>query len=271
MADTLRRSLAPLANEAWGEIDDVAKRALTPMLSARAVVDFVGPLGMDFGAVNLGRVTTAKRAQGKDLAWGVREVLPLVEVCVPFQLDQAELQNLTRGAKDVDLAPLEQAAQRIATFEEQAVYKGLPEASIEGLLAEAAHKPIPFTTDADQYPLAVGQAKSALRMAGITGPCALVVGTKAFQALNQVTRSGQPLASVLERIVEGQVVWSPALAGAVLLSARGGDFELTVGQDLAIGYAKHDVETVELYFIETFAFRVLEPNAAVELRLKAAK
>ena len=32
----------------------------------------------------------------------------------------------------------------------------------------------------------------------------------------------------------------PAVNGAVVLSTRGGDFELTVGRDLSIGYASHD-------------------------------
>ena len=52
-----------------------------------------------------------------------------------------------------------------------------------------------------------------------------------------------------------------AIQGGVLLSVRGGDYELTVGQDLSIGYADHDRHTVELYLTESFTFRVLEPRA----------
>ena len=58
----------------------------------------------------------------------------------------------------------------------------------------------------------------------------------------------------------------PALEGALLLSVRGGDFELTVGQDLSIGYAYHEKHKVELFLTESFTFRVLEPTAAVPLR-----
>ena len=47
------------------------------------------------------------------------------------------------------------------------------------------------------------------------------------------------------------MIWAPALKeGAVLLSTRGGDYELTVGQDLSIGYTAHDRTTVELYLTE---------------------
>ncbi len=52
----------------------------------------------------------------------------------------------------------------------------------------------------------------------------------------------------------------------VLLSVRRGDFALTVGQDLSIGYAFHEKHKVELYLTESFTFRVLEPAAAVYLR-----
>jgi uncharacterized linocin/CFP29 family protein len=52
----------------------------------------------------------------------------------------------------------------------------------------------------------------------------------------------------------------------VLVTTRGGDYELTVGQDLAIGYAVHDRDQVELYLTESFTFRVLEEKAAIFLR-----
>ncbi|HPC23846.1 MAG TPA: family 1 encapsulin nanocompartment shell protein, partial [Phycisphaerae bacterium] len=64
----------------------------------------------------------------------------------------------------------------------------------------------------------------------------------------------------------GDILWSPALDGGLLLSKRGGDFEMTVGQDIVIGYAHHDRYKVELYLTESFTFRVLEPLAAVALR-----
>jgi uncharacterized linocin/CFP29 family protein len=44
---------------------------------------------------------------------------------------------------------------------------------------------------------------------------------------------------------------------------------MTVGQDLSIGYLSHGKESVDLYLTESFTFRVLEPAAAVELRVKA--
>jgi uncharacterized linocin/CFP29 family protein len=70
---------------------------------------------------------------------------------------------------------------------------------------------------------------------------------------------------LVRRLLDGPIVWAPAVDGAVVLSVQGGDFELTVGQDLSIGYASHTETAVRLYLTETMTFRVLRPEAAVAL------
>lgn len=50
-----------------------------------------------------------------------------------------------------------------------------------------------------------------------------------------------------------------------MLSLRGGDFELTVGQDFSVGYLDHTGTSVLLYLQETLTFRVLTEQAAVPL------
>lgn len=51
----------------------------------------------------------------------------------------------------------------------------------------------------------------------------------------------------------------------MVLSQRGGDFTLSVGQDLSIGYLDHDADTVNLYLEESFTFQTEEPDAAIAL------
>ena len=76
---------------------------------------------------------------------------------------------------------------------------------------------------------------------------------------------GYPVLEHLRLILEGPVVWAPAVEGAVVVSQRGGDFELVVGQDLSIGYLDHDRETVSLYLEESVTFRAAGPEAAIAL------
>lgn len=107
---------------------------------------------------------------------------------------------------------------------------------------------------------------NTLRQAGVSGPYALAIGPAGYTRIVDTTEhGGYPLLDHLKRILDGSIAWTPGLDGAVVLSQRGGDFLLDVGQDLSIGYSQHDAVTVSLYFEESFTFRVIEPDAAVTL------
>jgi uncharacterized linocin/CFP29 family protein len=72
----------------------------------------------------------------------------------------------------------------------------------------------------------------------------------------------------IRMILDGPIIWAPAVDGAIVVSTRGDDFELTVGQDISIGFASHDAGGVSLYLQESIAFRVHTPEAAVALVYK---
>jgi uncharacterized linocin/CFP29 family protein len=69
----------------------------------------------------------------------------------------------------------------------------------------------------------------------------------------------------VKRLVKDQIIWAPAIAGAFVLTNRGGDFELHIGQDASIGYLSHNDAVVRLYLQETFTFLLLTAEAAVAL------
>jgi uncharacterized linocin/CFP29 family protein len=61
------------------------------------------------------------------------------------------------------------------------------------------------------------------------------------------------------------VLHSRVLKGGVVVSLRGGDVTLCVGQDAAIGYSAHDAARVSLYLVESFTFLVSSPEVIVVL------
>jgi uncharacterized linocin/CFP29 family protein len=63
----------------------------------------------------------------------------------------------------------------------------------------------------------------------------------------------------------GNVIQSPNVKEAFIISERGGDFKLTVGQDISIGFDSATTTEVKLYYTESFTFQVLEPNAVAVL------
>jgi uncharacterized linocin/CFP29 family protein len=59
-----------------------------------------------------------------------------------------------------------------------------------------------------------------------------------------------PVLQHIQHLVDGKIIWASAIDGSVVLTTRSGYFELTVGQDLSIGYHSHSATTVKLYFQE---------------------
>jgi uncharacterized linocin/CFP29 family protein len=264
--DMLKRELAPVLPEAWAQIDDEARRVLKLHLAGRKVVDFSGPHGWKLGAVNTGRLQVIQPGPLAEVRHAVREVQPLVELRAFFVLKILELDFAARGANDLDLDPVIAAAERAALAEDGAIFNGFEAARITGIIPASPHEPISVATNVD-WPRAVAQAKEVLRLAGVNGPYALALGPRAYDEVTAGSDDGYPLRKRIESNLGVPLFWAPALAaGAVLLSTRGGDYELTVGQDFSVGYAIHDRETVELYVTESFTFRVLEEKAAVLLR-----
>ncbi|UJR81172.1 family 1 encapsulin nanocompartment shell protein [Sandaracinus amylolyticus] len=259
----LKRELAPITPEAWGQIDAEARRVLNLHLAARKVVDFKGPLGWEKGAVNTGRLSTVD-APLDHVSARVRVVLPLVELRTYFELPIDELDDASRGADDLDFKPLIEAAARIARAEDHAVFNGYPAAGIHGVIESSEHAPVSLA-HAHRLPFAVVEAKEVLRRAGVDGPYALVLGPRLYDETQAAAEDGYPIRSRVEPLIDS-IVWAPALEHGALVSMRGGDFELTVGQDLSIGYASHDQGRVRLYLTESLTFRVLETTAAVPLR-----
>ena len=269
MADMLRRELAPITTEAWAEIDDQATRTLKGNLSARALVDVTGPQGWTLGAVNLGSVKPGKGEPVKGVKWGTREVQPLIEINVPFSLNVADLDSVGRGGKTPELGPVADAASKAARFEESAVYQGFKEGGIVGMLQTGKLTPVSMPRKPEAFARAVEDGIHAIQAAGIGGPFNLVLGRVPYQMLTVGDEKGYPLKTRVLDMLGGGLYWSPAVKWGAIMSGRGGDFELTLGQDLSLGYAGHGGGKVDLYVTESFTFRVLEPSAAVEIKAKA--
>jgi uncharacterized linocin/CFP29 family protein len=264
--DLLKRSKAPLTDEAWEQIDSEAQRVLKLSLAGRKVVDFSGPHGWTLGAVNTGRLKPIGKGP-VGVSHALRAVQPLVEIRAPFTMKIAELDDASRGADDLDLDAVIAVAERVALAEDSAIFHGFKDAQITGIVEASPHKPVPVSAILE-WPRAVVAGLEVLRAAGVTGPYALALGLQAYDELDADSEHGYPLRRRIQEVLPDiSLIWAPAMqGGAALLSTRGGDYELTVGQDLSIGYLAHDRVDVELFLTESFTFRVLEEKAAIFLK-----
>jgi uncharacterized linocin/CFP29 family protein len=261
----LLRDHAPITEAGWSLLDEEARERLKPALAARKLVDFSGPHGWEHSATNIGRAQPVADPRDGVVA-SQRRVLPLVELRVPFAVARAELADADRGAEDADFDALAEAAHGMAVAENAAVFHGWASAGIDGVAETSAHDPIPLGDDCARYPRHVAKAVDMLLSAGVDGPYGLALGPEAHtRVLETSEHGGYPLLDHLRKIIGGPLVWSPGVRGAVLMSVRGGDFLFESGQDLSIGYDRHDADAVHLYLEESFSFRSVTPEAAVPL------
>jgi uncharacterized linocin/CFP29 family protein len=265
--NNLHRELAPISAAAWSEIEEEARRTFKRHVAGRRVVDVADPAGPTLSAVSTGHLTDlASPADG--VIAGSRSSQPVVELRVPFTVARQAVDDVERGAKDSDWQPVKDAARKIAFAEDRAIFGGYQPAGITGLRDGSSNPELSLPADVKDYPITVSQAVSALRLAGVDGPYTLLLSAEDYAAVSETADHGYPIYEHVARVLDGDIIWAPAIEGAFVLSTRGGDFELHLGQDLSIGYAKHDATSVELYFHESMTFSTYTSEAVVALTHK---
>jgi uncharacterized linocin/CFP29 family protein len=262
--NNLHRELAPISDAAWADLEQETARTVKRYLAGRRVVDVHGPGGPALSAVGTGH-QAAIDAPADGVHARQREALRLVEVRVPFTLSRDQIDDVLRGAEDSDWQPAKDAARRIAQAEDRAIFGGYPAAGITGIGTVASNPAIALPAEVTDYPNVVASAIGELRAVGVDGPYAVVMSADAYTAVSETSDHGYPVIEHIRQLIDGELVWAPAISGAFVLTTRGGDFSLHLGEDLSIGYQSHTDTDVRLYLQETFTFQVLTTEAAVAL------
>jgi uncharacterized linocin/CFP29 family protein len=262
--DNLYRELAPVSDAAWAQIEEEAARTLKRHLAGRRVVDVDGPGGYELSAVGTGHVASVD-SPAEGVLVRQRQVAPLVELRVPFTLDRQQIDDVERGAQDADWQPVKDAARQIAFAEDRAIVDGYPAAGIEGIRPGSSNPAMSLPADVREYPMAFAHAVGQLREAGVDGPYSALLSADAYIAVSETSDHGYPVLEHINRLISGDIVWAPAISGALAVTTRGGDFSLRLGQDTSIGYLSHTDTEVRLYLQETLTFLMLTSEASVSL------
>jgi len=262
--NNLHRELAPVSAAAWASIEEEAKRTFTLHLAGRRVAEVQGPDDDALAAVGTGHLSDIASPAPGVLAWS-RTAQPVIELRVPFAVRRRDIDDVERGAQDPDWQPVKDAARTMAFAEDRAVFEGYQAGGIAGIRQVASCPALTLPSDARQYPDTISEALTALRLAGVGGPYALLLSADAYTAVSETSDHGYPVREHLSRLISGQIIWAPAIDGAFVVTTRGGDFEMYLAQDLSIGYQSHDAESVHLYFIQALTFMVHTAEAIVPL------
>jgi uncharacterized linocin/CFP29 family protein len=262
--NNLHRELAPISDAAWAQIEEETSRTLKRYLAGRRVVDVHGPAGAGLSAVGTGHLRSIADP-GEGVTSRLREARSLIELRVPFDLERQMIDDVERGANDSDWQPAKDAARKLAFAEDRAIFEGYAAAGIVGIRQGTSNPQKPLPADVRKYPEAFAQALSQLRLLGVNGPYCIVLSADAYTELAETSDYGYPVLEHVNRLVEGKIIWAPAIDGAFVVTTRGGDFDLHIGQDAAIGYSSHTDTHVRLYLQETFTFFYFTSESAVAL------
>lgn len=262
--NNLHRELAPISDAAWVQIEEEASRTFKRNLAGRRVVDVHGPEGSALSAVGTGHLRSIK-APGEGATSRQREVKALVELRIPFDLERQMIDDVERGANDSDWQPAKVAAQKLAFAEDRAIFEGYDAAGIIGVRQGTSNPKKSLPADVRKYPEAFAEALNQLRVVGVNGPYAILLSADAYTELAETSDYGYPVLEHVKRLVEGKIIWAPAINGAFVVTTRGGDLDLHIGQDTSIGYLSHTDTHVRLYLQETFTFLYLTSECSVAL------
>ena len=168
--NNLHRELAPISDEAWGEIEQETTRTLKRYLAGRRVVDVTGPGGH-------GNVGGRHRAPRPDRPADAPACRPgSARCCRSWNCGCRSRWAASRsttwraGREDSDWQPAKDAARQIAFAEDQAIFAGYAAAGIGGIAPGASNPPLILPAEVADYPMAFAQAAGQLRAAGVDGP-----------------------------------------------------------------------------------------------------
>ena len=194
--NNLYRELAPISDAAWADIEQEARRTFEQHVAARRVVDLAGPDGPTLAGVNTGHLTEVD-APADGVIAHLRAAQPLVRLRVPFTVSRDDVDAVERGAQDADWQPVKDAAKKIAFAEDRAVFEGYPAAGITGIRESTSNPALHLPAEARDYPNAVSQAVSSLRLAGVGGPFSLLLSADAYTMVSETSggcvRGGRPI------------------------------------------------------------------------------
>jgi uncharacterized linocin/CFP29 family protein len=256
-----RRKAAPVSDRVWAEIDENVRRAAVHVLAGRRIADFEGPKGWDHVATRLGTLRPAEGVRGQGSArLAVPEIALLHEIRADFALPWSAIEAFERGGPALDTEAAEAAARDVAETEDLLVFYGE-----RGGFLTADKSPRLGLGDWTQPGRAVADLLAGvdtLDRSGIAGPYVAVLDLTHFNEFWQAQASGcgYPASEqIKERIKD--VHRSTTIRGGAVFSCRGGDFVISVGGDLSVGYRWHDLDALHLFCVESVAAQLLTPDA----------
>jgi uncharacterized linocin/CFP29 family protein len=262
----LNREEAPLSQEMWGLIDEHVMGLLAKRLKLRSVVDFDEGYDFTTDAVATGKV---RGVQEGGVKIGVREPVLMMEIRHDFSIPKSTLDAMKRDIADYDDTPLREAANAFGTAENGMILDGIAAIGAPGLLGTLTQKTLQ-ASGAKELMVSAARSLGMFNTAFVDGPFKLLVSSATFAALVTEAEAGETMKQKIDNIFGADAVVITDAVGedkALVISQRGGDYVFYSGFDVHVGFDSESDDALNLFLIESGAFRVINPEAAVRIDL----
>jgi uncharacterized linocin/CFP29 family protein len=257
MEQLFMRDAAPLGSEVWGQIDDVVTNVARQRLVGRRALSLFGPLGAGVLAV-----PTARLATNDEIYIESRDLLRFTLIEQGFRLSWEDLAIAEQNRLPIEMAPVAEAASRVARKEDELIFAGLR--SFAGDPLAIAH----WGESGGAF-ASVVEALGRLTGNGFAPPFALVLSLPLYSQLQRIMAGSFQLEiGHVRELVGGNVYFSPALPDGegFLIANAPYNMDLVVAQDITTMYAGNEGLDHLFVVLEKIALRLRRPGSVVALR-----
>ena len=233
----LLRGHAPISDDGWELIDAEARERL----DRRARGPAAGRLRRPARLGALGDQPRPGRGGRRRRATGCR---PSAAGCCRWSSCGRRSPSRSRNCAPATAGPRTSTSTtstsppaRLASAENAAVFAGWARPGSRGSRASARTRRSPAATKSIATRAGWQPRSSCCCATGSAAPTGWrSSGDDYTHVVETAEHGGYPLFQHLREILEGPLVWTPGIEGAVVVSLRGGDFLFESGQDVAVGY-----------------------------------
>lgn len=265
--EVLNQSNIPFGNGVWSVIESEISEYLSKRLTLRSTVDFKDQYSFETDAIATKNLKQVSSTDGLEVS--TREPIRMLEVKKSFVVPTQVIEDIKRDKEDFDNSILTKAVNSFAAVENDTILNGNKKANIEGILTNVENKLSAKNTK--EILACVAKSLGIFNENFVDGSFKLIISSGTLAKLYTESFDGMSLKSKIDEILGANAIVINQDIGddkALILSQRGGDFEFYSGLDVSLGFEKDTDKGVELFLLQTFAFRNISPEAAVVVDIK---
>lgn len=263
-----QRIAGAVTSELMNRIEDAAISAAREILSGRRIIDVEGPYGIGLTTVEVGNDDVCREPGPEEASAVVSRALSVPMIYCRFAISKRRIAAFEQTGQPLNLKVAEDAAQAVASREEEFIYRGQPDFHLGGLLTVEGRQSLDAGNwdNVDEVLGDVIAAVNILDGKGYRGPYGLALAPALYNSLFR-RYAGSDLLQIehLKRLCTRGIV-KAAIEGCVLVARDVGS--IILGQDLQVSHLTSDAAHEHFAVSESLVLKIEAPDAICTISAK---